>query len=137
MSRTVTPPILHGSATGITISLTWDDPAEVGSYNVYYGTASGVYTPVSIGITNTWFQLSDIATAQTYYFVVTSVSKGVESTYSNVISVTTSVPSNFYVIKHTDLGQLYFWNGSSYQLKFIVKDVTASGKNKCSHDVPT
>jgi hypothetical protein len=60
----------------------------VAGYNVYVGTASGVYGPaINVGNVNSYV-VNNLA-AGTYYFVVTDYnSNGVESTPSNEVSKT-------------------------------------------------
>jgi hypothetical protein len=76
-----------------TVMLAWDPStsADVGSYNVYYGVASGNYTnKVNVTSTNATIML---ARGATYYFACTAVStNGLESLFSNEISYRPAVP---------------------------------------------
>ena len=79
------------------VSLLWDASTSPGiiGYNLYYGTASHVYTsevPLN-DVTNA--SLNSLSVGTTYYFAVTAVdSLGLESTYSNeqVFTVASGTP---------------------------------------------
>ena len=76
------------------VTLAWDQSPSstnyvVGSYNLYYGAASGVYTNrVSVlGVTNTTNMVTNLVRGVTYYFAATAVTtNGLESDYSNEVS---------------------------------------------------
>lgn len=77
------------TSTSTTASLSWSPPSTstgVAGYNVYMGTASGVYgPPINVGNV-TSYGLSNLAVG-TYYFVVTDYdTSGVESPPSNEVS---------------------------------------------------
>lgn len=73
---------------GRTVTLQWDPNTEsdLNHYNVYYGTASGVYgAPVDVGLATTWTMV--LPTDDQYYFVVTAVDDStLESDYSNEVN---------------------------------------------------
>lgn len=92
-----------GKVEAATITLTWDAPTEnmdgtpltdLAGFNVYYGTASGIYgAPIDVGnVTQTVVDLGPVESV-TYYFVVTAYDDKTpynESGYSNE-------PSHFFV----------------------------------------
>jgi fibronectin type 3 domain-containing protein len=75
------------------VTLAWDQSPSstnyvIGSYNLYYGPASGVYTNrVSVlGVTNTTNMVTNLVRGATYYFAATAVAtNGLESDYSNEV----------------------------------------------------
>jgi len=76
------------------VSLNWAaSSSSVTGYNVYRSTSSGgPYTLVqSVGMT-TSFTDKTVLSGQTYYYVVTAVSNGVESSYSNQAQAVVTVP---------------------------------------------
>ena len=78
------------TGTSTTASLSWSPPtnsAGVAGYNVYVGTASGVYgPPINVGNV-TSYVVNNLVIGNTYYFVVTDYnSSGVESPPSNQVS---------------------------------------------------
>ena len=79
------------------VALTWNpsiDPAVVG-YNIHYGVVSGVYTGSNNVGNVTNFTITGLAGGTTYYFVATSYdSNGIESDFSNQITVTTPAVTN-------------------------------------------
>jgi hypothetical protein len=85
-SLTTTP----STGTPTTASLSWSVPTTttgVAGYNLYMGTASGVYgPPINVG-NATSYVLSNLAVGNTYCFVVKSYNaSGVESAPSNEVS---------------------------------------------------
>ena len=75
--------------TSTTALLNWSPPSTgtVSGYNVYVGTASGVYgAPINVGNV-TSYTVPNLGIGSTYYFVVTDYnSSGVESLPSNEVS---------------------------------------------------
>ncbi len=85
------------------VTLNWTAPStntdgtpltDLSGYNLYYGTSSGTYTN-SITLTNViTYTLNNLSNG-TYYFVVTAyTTAGLESTPSNEVSKTESLPSD-------------------------------------------
>lgn len=72
-----------------TASLTWNasTSSNVAGYNIYMGTASGVYgPPINVGNVLT-YQVTNLQSGTTYYFAVTDYdSSGNQSGFSNVVS---------------------------------------------------
>ena len=84
----VTAPPTTGTST--TASLSWSPPTTstgVAGYNVYMGTASGVYgAPINVGNV-TSYVVNNLVIGNTHYFVVKDYnSSGVESPPSNEVS---------------------------------------------------
>jgi hypothetical protein len=77
------------------IALTWEANTEpnLTGYRVYYGTASETYY-YSVDIGNvTSCSVSNLLVGQTYYFVVTAYNTdGIESEYSEEVSVAVEAP---------------------------------------------
>ena len=90
-ATTTTSPSTPGtsSTSNTTASLSWSPPSTsaVAGYNVYVGTASGVYgAPINIGNV-TSYTVTNLAVGSTYYFVVTDYdATGSESPPSNEVS---------------------------------------------------
>jgi Abnormal spindle-like microcephaly-assoc'd, ASPM-SPD-2-Hydin len=74
------------------VSLTWSASTSTGvtGYNVYRGTTSGQYSKItSSPIAASQLNYTDMAVQSgTYYYVVTAVESGAESTYSNAATAT-------------------------------------------------
>ena len=92
VSLTVAPTTTTGSSTSTSntaASLTWDPITDTGiaGYNVYVGTAPGVYgAPINVGNVTSRI-IDNLAVGSTYYFVVTAYNtSGVESIPSNEVS---------------------------------------------------
>lgn len=73
------------------VLLTWDD-SDATSYNVYYGTETGVtesnYTSVVTNITTNAYQVSGLTNAVAYYFVVVSIDGMGQSVRSTEVTAT-------------------------------------------------
>jgi len=91
ISWTATTPSANPSPSTHSVDLAWDASRSdgVSSYNVYRGLVSGgpyaLVTTSPIAATN--FIDSGLASAETVYYVVTSIAGGVESAYSTQVSV--------------------------------------------------
>jgi hypothetical protein len=82
-----------GTGAAPQVSLGWSpSTSPVQGYNVYRGTAPGVYTKINSSLDpNTTYTDTTVATKTTYYYAATAVnSSGQESTYSSPVEV--SVP---------------------------------------------
>ena len=87
---TVTGVASTTSTSTTTASLNWNPPTNttgVAGYNVYMGTASGVYgPPVNVGNV-TSYVVNNLVIGNTYYFAVTAyTASGIESAPSNQVS---------------------------------------------------
>ena len=72
------------TATGHSVTLTWNASQNATSYNVYRGTASGgPYVQVASGIALTTYTDTQVGHGQTLYYVTTAVNGHNESAYSN------------------------------------------------------
>ncbi len=72
------------------VTLAWDAVAGAASYNVYYGTSSGVTTASGTELpgVSSGDAVTGLSNGTTYYFIVTAVSTGGESTGSSEVSAT-------------------------------------------------
>ncbi|MCP4074621.1 MAG: hypothetical protein GY744_00370, partial [Gammaproteobacteria bacterium] len=87
------PPIddLYARPKGGEVTLVWAPVAASNSYNVYRSTTQGgPYTPLSMGYLCDYCSYVDLGLTNgtTYYYVVTWISGGAESAYSNEASAT-------------------------------------------------
>ncbi|MGH9738128.1 MAG: beta strand repeat-containing protein [Candidatus Acidiferrales bacterium] len=93
-SDATSSPAISLTGESHTVLLSWTASTSTGvtGYYVYRGTQSGQYTKVdpSSQATGTQFTDTTVAAGTTYYYVVTSVADGVESSYSSPTNV--SVP---------------------------------------------
>ena len=84
------------AAPGASVTLSWNPSSDelVTGYNIYYGTASGVY-PNKISIGNgTSMAITNLTEGTTYYFAATAYdASGQESPFSNEASYTVSLIS--------------------------------------------
>lgn len=85
------PSTLAATATTGKVSLSWAAVNGATSYNLYYSTASGVSPSTgtkigAIGVTS--YDHKSLTNGTTYYYVVTAVGKGGESTASGEVSAT-------------------------------------------------
>jgi fibronectin type 3 domain-containing protein len=73
--------------TGHSVTLTWSASQNATSYNVYRGTAhGGPYQKVGTGIGGTTYTDVQVTPDQTLYYVITAMSGGNESGYSNEVA---------------------------------------------------
>jgi hypothetical protein len=95
----VTPPSVPTGLAAVggnaQVALTWSASSGAASYNLYYSTVSGV-TPTNGtkigGITAASYTQSGLTNGTTYYYVVTAVGSGGESTASGHASATPTAP---------------------------------------------
>lgn len=87
------PANLTASGTNLLIGLAWNTVANATSYNLKRGTVSGVYPTVINGLTSTNYSDANVTNAVNYYYVVTAVNSGGESTNSLPVSAI-PLPSN-------------------------------------------
>jgi fibronectin type 3 domain-containing protein len=84
-SGTVDPPVV----TGHNVALTWKAPpiGTITGYNVYRGTASGVYTtPLNATpVTGLAYTDTTALAGKSYFYIVKAISNGVESAASNEV----------------------------------------------------
>jgi uncharacterized protein YjdB len=89
-----TPTGVSASAGSTQATLCWTSVNGATSYNLYYSTSSAVTTSTGTkitGVTSPYTQMG-LTNGTTYYYVVTAVNAGGESSASNQASATTSVP---------------------------------------------
>lgn len=89
----------------------WDTVAGA-SYDVYIGTATGVYSLAAAGVTSTSYTHSGLTNGVTYFTAVKAVVSGVTSGYSNEASATaaaaTGITKNFPLIESVLSGDIPF-----------------------------
>lgn len=81
------------------VTLGWPAATGASTYNIYYGTATGVTTSATTkvtGITGTSKTITGLTNGTTYYFIVTAVNSNGESAISSEVSV---IPAKY----NTDL----------------------------------
>jgi fibronectin type 3 domain-containing protein len=71
--------------TGNSILLAWNASQGATSYCVYRGTTHGEYTKIASQIKGTTYTDIQVTHNQTFYYVATAISGGIESGYSNEI----------------------------------------------------
>ncbi len=77
------PTNLTATATNLQINLSWNTVAGATTYNLYRGTSNnGPYPTVFSGLVTTNYSDSAVTNGMTYFYVVTAVASGVESTDS-------------------------------------------------------
>jgi fibronectin type 3 domain-containing protein len=91
VSPTGAPTLSSATAGNAQVALSWTTVTGATSYNVYYGTTSGVTTVSGTKFpagTSTTATVTGLTNTTLYYFVVTSVDAGGESAVSNQLSAT-------------------------------------------------
>jgi hypothetical protein len=84
------PVNLTGVTNGTSVNLNWNAVPGAAAYNVKRAlTISGPYFNVASGITGTNFTDASAGYATTYYYAVTALAPGFESTNSTTVAVTT------------------------------------------------
>jgi fibronectin type 3 domain-containing protein len=72
------------TATGHSVTLTWNASSNATSYTIYRGTAhGGPYVKVASGVVTTTYTDVQVAHNQTLYYVTTALNGSNESGYSN------------------------------------------------------
>jgi hypothetical protein len=104
----VTPPAaptgLAATPGNAQVSLTWSASSGASSYNVYRSTTSGGSYAKIINVATTTYTNTGPTNGTTYYFVVTALNSGGESSFSNQASATPSASvswSNGYTYRRT------------------------------------
>ena len=93
-TKTVVKPALAGSHT-VVVSWTQSTSSGVTGNNLYRGTASGAETLYQTFSTpTTTYTDTSVSNGTTYYYRVTAVSAGGESSYSNEVSAAVGTPPN-------------------------------------------
>jgi fibronectin type 3 domain-containing protein len=92
--RVQPPSGLTATSGNMKVSLTWTTSPGAVSYNVYRGTTPGGEgaTPVATGVTTTSFTDTGLTNGTTYYYQVTAVNGGGESTRSGEVSAAPVAP---------------------------------------------
>jgi fibronectin type 3 domain-containing protein len=93
------PPVLSSATAGNTqVTLVWSAVAGATSYNVYRGTATGVTKATGIkstGVTSP-HDVTGLTNGTPYFFIVTAVGTGGESTESNERTATPTAPAGAF-----------------------------------------
>jgi hypothetical protein len=87
------PANLTATATNLLINLKWNSVGSATNYNLKRGTVSGTYPTVVSGLTATNYADANVTNAVNYFYVVTAVGAGGESTNSLQASAV-PLPSN-------------------------------------------
>jgi len=93
MVTLLAPTNLTASATNLQINLKWNSVSGATNYNLKRGTISGMYPTGFTGLTATNYTDANVTNAVAYYYVVSAVGAGGESTNSPPVSAT-PLPSN-------------------------------------------
>jgi len=80
------PANLIALATNLAINLKWNSVGTATGYNLKRGTVSGIYPTVFSGLTATNYADANVTNAVDYFYVVTAVAAGSESTNSSPAS---------------------------------------------------
>ncbi|OKP82154.1 hypothetical protein A3848_29520 [Paenibacillus sp. P32E] len=88
------PTGLTATAGDSQVTLNWSGVSNATSYDVYQGSAPGVYdvTPVA-NLTGTTATIAGLTNGETYYFAVKSSKNNVNSAYSNEVSAIPQMPA--------------------------------------------
>ncbi|WP_077612121.1 Ig-like domain-containing protein [Clostridium sp. Marseille-P2415] len=86
-SNSDTPSNLKAVGGDSKVDLSWNTVTDATSYNLKRSTtAGGPYTTIATGVTGTSYTDKDVKNGTTYYYVVSSIVSGIESTNSNEVS---------------------------------------------------
>jgi polygalacturonase len=91
------PTNLVASATNLLVNLKWNAVTGATSYNLKRGTVSGTYPNIFSGLTATNYADANVTNAVNYFYVVTAVGAGGESTNSaqvNAVPLPSNQPTN-------------------------------------------
>jgi beta-glucanase (GH16 family) len=92
----VAPTGLAATAGDAQVALNWDAVSGATGYNLGRATNSvGPYAAVTNGLTGTSYTDASVVNGTTYYYVVSTVQGGCESTNSTEVSATPTAPSEF------------------------------------------
>ena len=92
-----TPTNLVATATNLQINLKWNSVSGTTTYNLKRGTTGGIYPTVFSGLTATNYADANVTNAVNYFYAVTAVGAGGESTNStpaNAIPLPSNQPTN-------------------------------------------
>jgi hypothetical protein len=102
LSAPLAPTVLSGLAGDATAALTWTAASGATTYNLKRGIADGgPYTNVQ-NVATTNFNDSNLTNGLTYYYVVSALNAGGESTNSTQVALT-PIPSVNFVMSDTNL----------------------------------
>jgi len=89
----LSPTNLVATATNLMINLKWNPVGGATSYNLKRGSVSGTYPTIFSGLISTNYSDADVTNGAPYYYVVSAVGAGGESSNSPPV-VATPLPSN-------------------------------------------
>ena len=123
------PPVaLNISVQGNSASLSWIASNQATSYNIKRSTTQGgPYSNIADLITGTMYTDSTAINNKVYYYVVTAVNAGGESSYSN--EVTTLSPPVAYLSSLANNSVTIAWNSVAGAASYNVKKSTNSSNN--------
>ncbi len=125
-TATAAPTTLAATAGTGTVGLTWVAASGATNYNVYRGTATGVYTLLTSAVATTNYTDNSVVNGTTYYYVVRAYN-GTESANSNEATVT---PIGSFSISGTTATTTTIgvtWGAASGATAYDVKYGTVSG----------
>ncbi|TND00220.1 MAG: PA14 domain-containing protein, partial [Gammaproteobacteria bacterium] len=131
-------PVLNTATAGnAQVSLSWSAAAGATEYRIYYGTAAGVYgpggdgpgAPITVGNVTT-STVTGLTNGTTYYFAVSAVNTGGESSKSNEVSAIPVASLSAPVLNTATMGNAQVslsWAAATGAAGYKVKYGTISG----------
>jgi len=109
------PTGLTATAGNAQVALTWDASSGATSYNVKRATVSGTESVTNATVTTTNYTDMQVTNGTTYYYVVSAVNGGGESTNSSEVSAIPQLllPASFGSISNTSNGLVMSGTGGS------------------------
>lgn len=129
----IPPTVTGATANTDSITVSWNTSQTVDYYNMYRSTTSGgPYTLAETNIPDSYSSWTDtgISSGTTYFYVMKSVIEGIESGYSNEVSVSTSGGG--------EAAQLYiseYIEGSSYNKAIEIYNGTGNNVNLSGYKI--
>lgn len=125
------PAGLTAGATTGQATLNWSAVSGATSYNIYYGTASGV-TKVTAsnsvsGVTGTTDTISGLLNGTTYYFIVTALNGNGESIASTEVSATPLAKPQGITVTAGDGQVIVAWSAAAGATSYKIYYGTAAG----------
>jgi len=132
------PPNVRGAVGVGKATISWDASTGATSYNIYYGTSSGVTKTSGTKVTGAVSprDVTGLTNGTTYFFVVTAVNANGESAESIEVSVTPSAspppaaPTGVFASSSGAAGTTISWSAVSGATSYNIYWSTASGVTK-------